>query len=56
MINITTRNLSSPAAQKGWYDSEDDKFNKLSYQLYARSSLNKFLIFPSLYQQETFLF
>ncbi len=49
-INITTRNLSATAAQKGWFDSEDDKFNKLSYQLYVRSKFNKFLIFPSLYQ------
>ena len=49
-INITTVNNSVDSSQKGWFDSDDDKFNKLSYQLYVKGRFIKQLIFPSLPQ------
>jgi hypothetical protein len=50
IINITTLNNSVDSSQKGWFDSDDDKFNKLSYQLYVKGRFIKQLIFPSLPQ------
>jgi hypothetical protein len=51
ILNITTVNQGMSTAQKGWFDAEDDKFNKLSYQLHVASRTEqKFLISPSLPQ------
>jgi hypothetical protein len=56
VLNITTVNQGMTTAQKGWYDAEDDKYNKLTYQLHVASRTEqKFLISPSLPQQETFI-
>ncbi len=56
IINITTLNYTIDSPKKGWYDSDDDKFNKLSYQLYVKGRYVKLLIYPSLFQLETFIF
>lgn len=39
LFNITTVNMSIGAAQKGWYDSENDLAeNKLYYSLHAQTA------------------
>jgi hypothetical protein len=55
-FNISTVNLTLGSLQKGWYDAEDDKYDKLSYHLYASTKQGRFLIMPSIYQHSTFIF
>lgn len=50
LFNITTVNMSLNAAQKGWYNSENDLAeNMLSYSLHAQTATQRFLIMPSMW-------
>lgn len=57
-FNVTTINstLVGSGSQPGWYDEILDPQQELSFKLYIDTGDYRFLIYPSTYRKESFMF